>query len=53
MAKYTNVVRLKVKPGKQQEFESLFSKADNWEGQLLHILAHRRTKLCGLWPMGK
>ena len=39
MAKYTNVVRFKVKPGKQQEFESLFSKADNWEGQLLHILA--------------
>ena len=39
MAKYTNVVRLKVKPGKQQEFESLFSKADNLEGQLLHILA--------------
>ena len=39
MAKYTNVVRLKVKPGKQQEFESLFSTVDNWEGQLLHILA--------------
>tara|TARA_B100001093_G_scaffold249924_1_gene239344 strand:- start:286 stop:498 length:213 start_codon:yes stop_codon:yes gene_type:complete len=39
MAKYTNVVRFKAKPGKKQEFESLFSKADKWEGQLLHILA--------------
>ena len=39
MAKYTNVVRFKVKPGKQQEFESLFSKAEKWDGQLLHILA--------------
>ena len=39
MAKYTNVVRFKVKPGKQQEFESSFSKADKWEGQLLHVLA--------------
>ena len=38
MAKYTNVVRFKAKPGKKQEFESLFSKADKWEGQLLHIL---------------
>ena len=39
MAKYTNVVRFCVKSGKQQEFESLFSKAEKWDGQLLHILA--------------
>ena len=39
MAKFTNVVRFKVKAGKQQEFETLFSKADDWEGQLLHVLA--------------
>ena len=39
MAKYTNVVRFKVKPGKQHEFESAFSKADKWEGQLLQIMA--------------
>ena len=39
MEKYTNVVRFKVKPGKQQEFESALSKADKWEGQLLQILA--------------
>ena len=39
MAKFTNVVRFRVKAGKQQEFETLFSKSDNWEGQLLHILA--------------
>ena len=44
MAKYTNVVRFKVKPGKQQEFESLFSKSDNWDGQLLHILAPLKFK---------
>ena len=39
MPKHTNVVRFRVKSGKQAEFESLFSKADNWDGQLLHILA--------------
>ena len=39
MPKHTNVVRFKVKSGKQAEFESLFSKADNWDGQLIHILA--------------
>ena len=39
MAKYTNVVRFRVKSGKQEEFESIFSRAESWEGQLLHILA--------------
>ena len=39
MLKHTNVVRFRVKSGKQAEFESLFSKADNWDGQLVHILA--------------
>jgi len=39
MSKYTNVVRFRVKSGKQQEFESVFSKAETWDGQLLHILA--------------
>ena len=29
MPKHTNVVRFRVKSGKQAEFESLFSKADN------------------------
>jgi len=39
MPKHTNVVRFRVKSGKQAEFESLFSKADKWDGQLIHILA--------------
>ena len=39
MAKYTNVVRFRVKSGKQQEFERVFSNAEAWGGQLLHILA--------------
>jgi hypothetical protein len=39
MPKRTNVVRFKVKAGKQEEFEALFSKAKQWDGQLLHILA--------------
>ena len=39
MSKYTNVVRFRVKSGKQQEFESVFSKAETWDGQVLHILA--------------
>ena len=52
MPKYTNVVRFRVKSGKQAEFESLFSKADNWDGQLLHILARTGEKSYvgyGLW----
>ena len=52
MSKHTNVVRFRVKPGKQAEFESLFSKADNWDGQLLHILARTGEKSYvgyGLW----
>ena len=42
MAKYTNVVRFRAKSGKQQEFESVFSNVETWDGQLLHIL----TKTC-------
>ena len=39
MPKHTNVVRFRVKSGKQAEFESLFSKADKWDGQLIHIIS--------------
>jgi len=39
MAKHTNVVRFRVKSGKQHEFESVFGKAEIWGGQLLHLLA--------------
>ena len=52
MSKYTNVVRFRVKSGKQQEFESVFSKADNWDGQLIHILARTDEQSYvgyGLW----
>ena len=52
MTKYTNVVRFKVQSGKQPEFESLFSKADNWDGQLIHILARTGEQSYvgyGLW----
>ena len=52
MSKYTNVVRFRVKSGKQQEFESVFSKADNWDGQLVHILARTDEQSYvgyGLW----
>ena len=52
MTKYTNVVRFRVKSGKQQEFESMFSKAETWDGQLLHILAKtgEQTNVgYGLW----
>ena len=52
MPKHTNVVRFRVKSGKQAEFESLFRKADNWDGQLLHILARTDEESYvgyGLW----
>ena len=52
MPKYTNVVRFRVKSGKQAEFESLFSKADKWDGQLIHILARTGEQSYvgyGLW----
>ena len=39
MTKYNNVVRFRVKAGKEQEFENSLSKAEVWDGQLLHILA--------------
>jgi hypothetical protein len=32
MAKYTNVVRFRVKGGKEQEFENSLSKAEGWDG---------------------
>ena len=52
MSKYTNVVRFRVKSGKQQEFESVFSKAETWDGQVLHILAKTGEQTYvgyGLW----
>ena len=52
MTKYTNVVRFRVKSGKQAEFESLFSKAGKWDGQLLHVLARTGEQSYvgyGLW----
>ncbi|MEC8109091.1 MAG: antibiotic biosynthesis monooxygenase [Pseudomonadota bacterium] len=52
MPKYTNVVRFRVKSGKQQEFENVFSNAETWGGQLLHILARtgQQTYVAyGLW----
>ena len=52
MPKHTNVVRFRVKSGKQAEFESLFSKAENWDGQLLHMWARTGEKSYvgyGLW----
>ncbi|MDA0846346.1 MAG: hypothetical protein O2882_03775 [Proteobacteria bacterium] len=52
MPKHTNVVRFRVKSGKQAEFESLFSKADKWDGQLVHILARTGEQSYvgyGLW----
>ena len=52
MPKHTNVVRFRVKSGKQAEFESLFSKADNWDGQLLHILARSWALALGLGILG-
>ena len=39
MAKYTNVVRFKVKNGKQSKFKDIFKKSDKWPGMLLHVLA--------------
>ena len=52
MSKHTNVVRFRVKSGKQQEFESVFSKAETWDGQLIHILARTDEQSYvgyGLW----
>ena len=52
MPKHTNVVRFRVKSGKQQEFESVFSKAETWDGQVLHILAKTGEQTYvgyGLW----
>ena len=52
MIKHTNVVRFKVKSGKQAEFETLFSKVDEWDGQILHILARTGEQSYvgyGLW----
>jgi hypothetical protein len=41
-----------VKRGKQQEFETVFSKAEKWDGQLLQILARTGEQSYvgfGLW----
>ena len=51
MAKCTNVVRFRVKAGKQKEFETVFNNAETWGGQLLHILAKTSQQTyvaCGL-----
>jgi len=56
MAKYTNVVRFRVKSGEQQDFESVFSKAEKWDGRLLHILAktgQQNYVAFGLWESEK
>ena len=56
MPKHTNVVRFRVKSGKQQEFESVFSKAETWDGQLIHILARTDEQSYvgyGLWQSEK
>ena len=56
MPKHANVVRFRVKPGKQEEFESLFSGADKWDGQFLHILARTGQQSYvgyGLWESEK
>ena len=53
MAKYTNVVRFRVKSGKEQEFESVFSKAETWDGQLLHILQKLANKHMSAMVYGK
>ena len=52
MNKNTNVVKFLVRPGKQQEFESVFGKAEAWDGHLPHILAKtgEQTYVAyGLW----
>jgi quinol monooxygenase YgiN len=52
MSKYTNVVRFRVKPGKQDEFERLFKAADKWDGMLMHVLAKTGEQsyvAYGLW----
>ena len=52
MAKYTNVVRFRVKARKQKEFESVFSNAETWGGQLLHNVAKTGQQtyvVYGLW----
>ena len=56
MAKHTNFVSFKVKLGKQQEFESAFSKVAKWDGQLLQILARTGEQSYGgygLWESEK
>ena len=40
MPKHTNVVRFKVKAGKQAEFEEMFKSADKWDGMLMHCLLY-------------
>ena len=52
MPKHTNVVRFKVKAGKQAEFEELFKSADKWDGMLMHVLAKTGDQTYvgyGLW----
>ena len=53
MAKYTNVARFRVKSGKQQEFESVFSKAETWGGQYCISQQKLATKLTSHMVCGK
>ena len=52
MSKYTNVVRFRVKPGQQEEFERIFKATDKWDGMLRHVLAKTGEQsyvAYGLW----
>ena len=52
MSKYTNVVRFRVKPEQQEEFERIFKATDKWGGMLMHVLAESGEQnyiAYGLW----
>ncbi len=52
MSKYTNVVRFRVKPAQQEEFERIFKATDKWDGMLMHVLAKTGEQsyvAYGLW----
>mgnify|MGYP001182977840 CR=1 FL=1 len=52
MTKHTNVVRFRVKKGHQNDFESILSKSEKFEGQLSHVLAKTGEQTYvgyGLW----
>ena len=39
MSKYTNVVRVRVGSGQQEEFERTFKATDKRDGMLMHVFA--------------